>query len=165
MELRRALKHLLTPERLALRPFPSAVRDRLEQAITRSERSHAGEVRLVLEANMNPFEVLRGRTTRDRAQELFAALRVWDTEDNTGVLVYLQLIDRRIEVVADRGITARVPQTQWDAICRRMEAAFVDGRFETGVLEAIGEITELLERHFPAGAHNPDELPDRIVVL
>lgn len=165
MELQRALKHLLTPERVALRPFPRTVLDRLEQAITRSERSHAGEVRLAVEASMSPLEVLRGRTTRDRAQELFSLLRVWDTEDNTGVLVYLQMVDHRIEIVADRGISARVPQSEWDAICRRMQAAFGGGRFEAGVLEAIGEITELLERHFPAGAHNPDELPDRVVVL
>jgi uncharacterized membrane protein len=165
MELRRALTHLLVPERIALRPFPAPVRARLEQAIEVSERSHAGEVRLVLEAGMNPLEVLQGRTTRDRAQELFSALGVWDTEDNTGVLVYLQMVDHRIEIVADRGISRRVPQSEWDAICRRMEAAFRSGRFEPGVLEAIGEITELLDRNFPAGTHNPDELPDRVVVL
>ena len=91
--------------------------------VARSERSHAGEVRLAVEASMSPLEVLRGRTTRDRAQELFSLLRVWDTEDNTGVLVYLQMVDHRIEIVADRGISRRVPQSEWDAICRRMEAA------------------------------------------
>jgi uncharacterized membrane protein len=165
MQLARALKHLLMPDRVALRPFPAEALDRIERAIGASELSHAGEVRLVLEANMNPLEVLRGRTARDRALELFALLRVWDTEDNTGVMVYLQMVDHRIEIVADRGISRKVLQSEWDAICRRMEGAFRSGRFEAGAQEAIAEITQLLSTHFPAQAHNPDELPDRPVII
>jgi uncharacterized membrane protein len=165
MELRRALKHLLMPDRSALKPFPSAALDRIEQAIGASERSHSGELRLVLEANMNPLEVLRGRSARDRALELFSLLRVWDTEGNSGVLIYLQMVDHRIEIVADRGISRVVAQPEWDAICRRMESAFHAGRFEAGVLEAIGDITKLLAKHFPPGEHNPDELPDRPVIV
>ena len=102
---------------------------------------------------------------RDRALELFSALRVWDTEHNSGVLIYLQMVDHRIEIVADRGIARLVAQAQWDAICRRMETEFHAGRFEAGALSAIDEITRLLAAHFPAGESNPDELPDRPVVI
>jgi uncharacterized membrane protein len=165
MQLARALKHLVIPDRMALRAFPAHALDRIEQAIGASERSHSGELRLVLEANMNPLDVLRGRSARDRALELFSLLRVWDTERNSGVLLYLQMIDHRIEIVADRGISVLVAQAEWDAICRRMETAFRAGRFEAGALEAIGEITQLLDRHFPPSGHNPDELPDRPVVV
>jgi len=165
MALRRALKHLLLPDRVALRPFPRASLDRIERAIGESEKTHSGEIRLALEANMNPLAVLRGFSARDRALELFAALRVWDTEENSGVLVYLQMVDHRIEIVADRGINRRVAQAQWDAICHRMEDAFRAGNFEPGVLAAVGEITALLAAHFPPGESNPDELPDRPVVL
>jgi uncharacterized membrane protein len=165
VELARALKHLLIPDRMALRPFRDAALDRIEHMIGVSERSHGGEVRLVLEANMNPLEVLRGRSARDRALELFSLLRVWDTEHNSGVLVYLQMIDHRIEIVADRGISRLVAQSEWDVVCRRMESAFHAGRHEAGVVQAIGEIPQLLERHFPAGERNPDELPDRPVII
>ena len=165
MELARALKHLLILDRVALRPFPRAALDRIERAVSVSERSHGGELRLALEANMNPLEVLRGRSARDRALELFSLLRVWDTEHNSGVLIYLQMIDHRIEIVADRGISRFVAQSEWDAICRRMETAFRGGAFEAGTLEVVGAVTQLLDRHFPAGEHNPDELPDQPVII
>ena len=165
MELSRALKHLFTPDFVALKPFPAAALDRIEQAIHRSEQTHSGEIRFALEAGMEPHDVLRGSTPHDRAMELFSALRIWDTEENSGVLIYLQLVEHRIEIVADRGISRHVAQTRWDEICRRMESAFRAGRFEAGVLTAIEEITELLSRHFPPGEHNPDELPDRPVII
>jgi hypothetical protein len=165
MQLARALRHLVIPDRAALRPFPASALDRIEQAIGVSERSHGGELRLVLEANLNPWDVLRGRSARERALELFSLLRVWDTEQNSGVLIYLQMVDHRIEIVADRGISRVVRQEEWDAICRRMEEAFRAGRFEAGAIEAIGEVTQLLNRHFPSSGANPDELPDRPVVV
>ena len=90
---------------------------------------------------------------------------MWDTEENSGVLIYLQMVDRRIEIVADRGINRMVQQSEWDAICRHMENEFRAGRFEAGTLAAIGEVTELLAKHFPPLSANPDELPNRPVVL
>jgi len=122
-------------------------------------------MRFALEASLEPLDVLRGIPARARALELFASLRVWDTEENSGVLIYLQMVDHRIEIVADRGIDRRVEQSAWDAICRRMEVEFRAGRFEAGTIAAIGEVTELLARHFPPGDDNPDELPNRPVVL
>lgn len=109
--------------------------------------------------------LFRGVTPRDRAIAVFSDLQVWDTEENTGVLVYLQLIDRDFEIVADRGINARVAQNEWDAIAARMEIDFRAGRFEDGVLAGLHDIGALLARHFPARAVNPNELPDRPVTL
>jgi len=165
MQLFRAIKHLCTPGFVALKSFPAATLDRIEQAIDRSERTHSGELRFALEAGMEPIDVLRGMSPRERAMQLFASLRVWDTEENSGVLVYLQLVDHRIEIVADRGIASRVSQAEWDAICRRMEDGFRAGDFEAGALAAIDDITRLLSTHFPPGADNPDELPDRPVIV
>lgn len=165
MSALRILKHLLTPDWVARRIFPRPALTRIEQAIKGSEQSHGGELRFAVEAGLDFLPLLRGITPRQRALEVFSMLRVWDTGHNSGVLIYLQLVDRDIEIVADRGISAKVGQAQWDAICHRMEEAFRARRFEAGVLEGIAEITTLLTTHYPARRENPDELPDRPVVL
>ena len=159
----RALKHLFMPGWLARRAFgPASVRA-IERAIKDSERRHRGEIRFALEG---PLHVTHLRhSARQRARLVFALLDVWDTEENTGVLIYVQLVDRAIEIVADRGIAKRVPQAEWDAICRAMERAFRAHRYEQGALEAIGTVTAILARHFPPGAANPNELPDKPVLL
>ena len=157
------LKHLLTPHWWAVRAFSSDVLRQIEAAIKASERKHDGELRFAIEGPL-PFPALR-TTTRKRAEALFGQLGVWDTAHNSGVLIYVQLIDRRIEIVADRGISARVEQSEWNAVCREMEQAFKRGQHADGALQAIGAITRLLATHFPPGARNPNELPDRPVVL
>ena len=165
MKAKRILKHLFTPDWVARRVFPRAALNRIQEAIRESEKSHDGELRFAIEAGLDFLPLLKGITPRQRALEAFSMLRVWDTERNSGVLIYLQLVDRDIEIVADRGINARVEQAQWDAICHRIEEAFRGGRFEQGVLDGIEEISALLARHFPARGPNPDELPNRPVVL
>ena len=165
MNIKRIVKHLFAPPWIVARAFPRRTLTVIENAIRASEKSHHGELRFAVEAGLHPWLVLRGQSARERALEVFSDLRVWDTEHNGGVLIYVQLVDHRIEIVADRGISARVEQQQWDAICRRMEQAFRQGRFEQGVLAAIGEITALLAQHFPPRGGNPDELPDKPVVL
>ena len=165
MDIIRILKHLVAPRWVVARAFPLAVVDRIEAAIRASEVSHRGEIRFVVEAGLDLFPLLKGITPRERALEVFAQLRVWDTEENTGVLVYVQCIDRDIEIVADRGISARVPQAEWEAVCQRMEEAFQSRRFEHGTLAGIERITTLLTQHFPAGRANADELPDKPVTL
>lgn len=161
MDMKRILRHLGAPQWVLNRAFPRSALDHIEAAIAASEASHRGEIRFVVEAGLDFAPLLRGITPRERALEIFSELRVWDTEENTGVLLYVQFIDRDIEVVADRGISARVPQAEWDAICQRMEGAFREGRFTEGALAAIGGITALLKLHFPARAENPNELPDK----
>jgi uncharacterized membrane protein len=165
MGARRVLKHLFTPHWVARRAFPRSTLARIEGAIRESEKTHDGELRFVVEAGLHVLPLVQGIGPRQRARQVFAQLGVWDTEHNSGVLIYVQLVDRRIEIVADRGISARVKQEAWDAICRRMEQSFRAGGFEEGALHGIEAITALLTRHFPASGSNPDELPDRPVIL
>jgi uncharacterized membrane protein len=160
MRLGRLLRHLVLPDWCVLRAFPKPSLRAIEQAITASERTHQGELRFVVEGNLPLHGVLRGQSPRERAIELFAQLGVWDTEHNSGVLIYVQLIDRRVEIVADRGIHARVGEAFWRAICRRLEAEFRQGRFESGALLALKETTAALAEHFPASGDNFNELPD-----
>ncbi|HYK12787.1 MAG TPA: TPM domain-containing protein [Burkholderiales bacterium] len=165
MDIGRLFKHLIAPHWIVNRAFPRRTLDAIEASIAASEKSHDGELRFAVEAGLHPLPLWRGQTARQRAQEMFGALNVWDTAHNSGVLIYVQLVDRRIEIVADRGISAKVAQSEWDAICRRMEDAFKADRFQAGAVTAIGEITALLARHFPPLGENPNELPDGPVVL
>ena len=161
----RILKHLFTPHWVVNRAFSRRTLKAIERAIGESEKTHDGEMRFAVEAGIHLWPLLHGQTARQRAHEVFSGLRVWDTEHNSGVLIYVQLVDRSIEIVADRGINAKVAQHEWDAICRCMEAAFREKRFEHGALKAIEEITALLARHFPPRGAKPNELPDKPVVL
>lgn len=146
--------------------FPETLLDELAAAVTAGERGHLGEVRFAVESRLPVSTVLGGVDARARAQAVFAQLRVWDTEDNSGVLIYLLLSEQRIEIVADRGIAQRVPQEQWDRICARMREAFSGARWREGSLAGIEAVHALLCEHFPAGDRpNPDELPDRPVLL
>ncbi len=156
---------MLTPDWLARRAFSAAVCDRIERVIKESEATHRGEIRFAVEGGFPLMRLLKGVTPRNRAVAVFSDLRVWDTAENTGVLVYLQLLDRDIEIVADRGINACVTREEWDAICLRMEAAFRESRFEEGVTAGLRDITALLARHFPARTTNPDELSNKPVLL
>lgn len=166
MNIKRLFRHLLLPPWVMRRVFSAAVMQRIENAVTQSERRHRGELRVAVEAALHPVPLLRGQSPRARAQEVFAQLGVWDTAENNGVLLYINWVDHDIEIVADRGISAQVTQEQWEAICRVIEQAFRAGRFEDGVIEGIADITVLLERHFPAGdSSNPDELANQPRVL
>jgi uncharacterized membrane protein len=165
MDFKRIVRHLSIPRWLARRVFPDTALERIAQAVGRSEALHDGELRVVVEAGLGLADLVKGITPRERAAQVFSAQRVWDTERNSGVLLYLQLVDRDIEIVADRGIAAQVPQAAWEAICGRMEEAFRAGRFEQGMLDGIREITGLLAHYFPPRGSNPDELPDRPVLL
>src|SRR5687767_7720014 len=113
MDIKRILKHLLAPRWLIVRAFPRHTMVAIEAAIRASEKTHNGELRFAVEAGLDLLPLLRGQTARQRAEEVFAALRVWDTAHNSGVLIYVELIDHRIEIVADRGITALVAQSEW----------------------------------------------------
>ncbi|MDD3355082.1 TPM domain-containing protein [Zoogloea sp.] len=165
MNLRRALKHLAMPDWVVKRCFTASVVEGIERAIQASEYLHRGEVRFVIEAGLPLSALLADQTSRARAVELFSVLRVWDTAENSGVLIYVQGFDRQVEIVADRGVAAQVPQRAWEVICRQMEACFRDGRYEAGAVGAIAAVGGLLARHFPAREDNPNELPDRPLVL
>ncbi len=163
----RLIKHRLWDERDARRALPAAALDRLQARCAGSEGRHSGEIRLCVEAGL-PLSYLRQRlSARDRAITLFGKLRVWDTEHNNGVLVYLLLAERAIEIVADRGLDRQVPQAEWQALIAPMRQAFQAGRFEDGLNQAIDALNAKLVQHFALapGQANPNELPDRATLL
>lgn len=165
MKPMRLLKHLLLPDWFVRRVFSAADLAAIGAAIAAGEQSHRGELRFVVEGALPLSALWRGQSPRERAVELFSQLRVWDTAENSGILIYLQLVEHRVEILADRGIAARVPQAEWDAICRAMETSFGDGEWRSGALQAVTRAGELLAAQFPAGTSNPNELPDQPLVL
>ena len=164
MPIRRLLRHLFTPPWTARRSFPPAVLAEIEAAVSESERRHSGEIRFVVESALPLPALLRGVSPRAHALVVFAELGVWDTEANTGVLIHVCLADRNVEIVADRGIAARVGPEQWEAVCRGMEEHYRAGRFRAGSLDGIRAVSALLERHAPPHAGDRDELPNPPIV-
>lgn len=171
VNIKRVLKHMLMPPWAWRRSFSQTTLDAIEAAIQTGEATHGGEIRFAIENSLPTGRAWRGMSGRERAIEVFSNLRMWDTEHNSGVLVYLLLADHDIEIVADRGIAARVGQATWESVARSMEAAFRRGEFEQGALEGIRQIGELLTQHFPLSGQgsfsgdNPDELANRPVIL
>ena len=161
----RFFRHLFSGPWRVRRFFPTAALRNIEAEIRRNETLHTGEIRFAVEAALHPLELLAGKTPRQRAVELFAAMNVWDTEGNNGVLVYLLLADHDVEIVADRGIDHKVGAQGWEAICHAMEAAFRKGEFETGALMGIRQIGKVLQEHYPADGANTNELPDAPLVF
>lgn len=163
--MNRRLKHLLYPAFRTRRAFGKRTLRAIEAAVAASETRHQGELRFAVEGGFDLAHLLRGTTARQRAIELFSALRVWDTEHNSGVLIYVQLADRQVEILADRGIHRKVGEATWQGICRDMERAFAAGRFEQGAVAGVRAVGEILAEHFPAVAANPDELGNAPVLL
>jgi uncharacterized membrane protein len=160
--LARILKHRWYDEDDAARALDAAAMQRLEQRVAGSEKRHRGEIRICVEAGLPLSYLWRRATPRARAVALFGKLRVWDTELNNGVLIYLLLAERSIEIVADRGVARHVPQAMWEEILRRMRGAFRSGQFEAGLAQAVDEVHALLEAQFPLrpGDADSNELPD-----
>jgi len=149
------------------RALPPDLLERITGRVTASERRHSGEIRICVEAGLPNSYLWRDATPRERAVAMFGKLRVWDTEHNNGVLIYLLLVEHAIEVVADRGIARRVDDREWAAMTQRMSQAFRDGRFEDGLTLALSEVSALLVEHFPLAPDEPDsnELPNAPVVI
>ena len=165
VKLKRWFRHAFMPPWSWRLAFPRRVLDVVEKAVKQSETKHRGELRLAIENALAPSWVWHGMNSRHRALEVFSNLRVWDTEENCGVLIYINLADREVDIVADRGIDKRVPDSEWDEIAKQMRQEFSLSRFEQGSLLGIEAITRLLSENFPAGAVNHDELPNRPVII
>jgi uncharacterized membrane protein len=162
----RWIRHLFLDHFTLQRAFPLTTLAAIGRAVGDQEKRHRGELRVAIEGGLPIQALVAGRTARARALEHFARLRVWDTEDNAGVLIYLLLADRRVEIVADRGIHARVGDTAWETICGAMQQDFAAGRFEAGILTGLAAVSDLLAQHFPAEpGENRNELPDAPVVV
>ena len=161
-KLLRILKHRWLDEGDARRALGDEALARIEARVAASEQRHGGEIRVCIEAGLPLSYLWRDAAARERAIAMFGKLRVWDTEDNNGVLIYLLLAEHRIEIVADRGIDRHVSPQQWQAVLNEMAAAFKAGHFEEGLNAAIDAVDAQLALHFPlaAGQHNVNELPD-----
>lgn len=164
MNTSRILKHLLFTDGQVTRAFPSSTLAEIEKAVAASESAHSGEIRFVVEGALDGLPLFNGQSARDRAIELFSQLRIWDTEHNNGLLIYLLLADRAVEIVADRGIAAKVGGLVWREICRQMEAAFRQSNYQAGAIHGVQAVTRQLVRHFPAD-QRANELSDRPVVV
>ncbi|HVY79427.1 MAG TPA: TPM domain-containing protein [Steroidobacteraceae bacterium] len=165
MSIARVLKHLFCTRWAVRRHFTPSVLADIEAAIRDVESRNSGEIRFVIEAALDGEELWRGLSPRARALQLFGHLGVWDTANNNGVLIYVLFADRDVEIVADRGIAARVAQSDWEQVCREIEAHYRAGRFAQGSVAGIRAVGTLLERHFPGQGAAAEELPNQPVLL
>jgi uncharacterized membrane protein len=163
--LRRMLRHLVLDRGDVHRMLPPAALARIEEAIGDGEARHGGQVCFAVEAALPFARVWQRMTPRQRALEAFSLLRVWDTEQNDGVLIYVLLADRDVEIVADRGIHAKVGEKAWADICHEMEESFRAGRYAEAVEGGVRAVSELLEQHSPRTGSDRNDIPDRPVVL
>jgi uncharacterized membrane protein YgcG len=165
MGIKRIGKHLVEHRWRARRTFPPQVLASIEQAIRTGEATHSGQVRFVVEGALDGAPLFRDQPARERAIDIFSRLRIWDTAHNNGVLIYLLLADRKVEIIADRGIDAKVGAAGWQKICAAMETDFKAGNFAGGVIKGIAAVSQQLAARFPKHGAGPNELPDAPVVL
>ncbi|MGE5095088.1 MAG: TPM domain-containing protein [Betaproteobacteria bacterium] len=165
MRLARFLRHIHMNPIKAGRCFPPSTLDAIQREIAAQEGRHRGQLCFVVEAELTSSHLWHDVDSRERARQVFALQGVWNTEENNGVLVYVLLADRRVEIVADRGIDKHVSAQEWRAICAEMESRFTQGTYEEGALAGIRAVSELLVRHFPATGPSRNELPDRPVMM
>lgn len=163
--LKRFFRHVWMSPIIRKRQFPAATLDAITRAVATGEKSHRGQVRFAIEAELTTGQLWTGVTARQRAIEVFSLLRVWDTAENNGVLIYLLLADRKVEIVADRGIHRHAGDERWNAICREIEHHYRQGDFESGSVTGILKISAELAFYFPATGEHKNEQPDTPVVL
>lgn len=159
-KLRRTLRHLCFPPWKLRQALPQSTLETLTRAIGQSERGHSGEIHFAVENALHWRQLRRGLTARERAIEVFSQLRVWDTEHNNGVLIYLLLADRAVEIVADRSVSRMLSPAEWARICQQMEARFRQEDFEAGILIGVAEVGRHLTQHFSGEDHDGNELPN-----
>jgi uncharacterized membrane protein len=165
MKLSRLLRHLFASHQQTRRRFTPAVLAEIEAAIRQAERGHAGEIRFAIDTALPLAHLWHDRGPRERALEVFARLHVWDTSANNGVLIYVLLADRAVEIIADRGVSALVPTAEWEGVCRQVEAHYRAGRYAEGSRIAVEGVGRILSRHFPATGGTADELPNQPILL
>jgi uncharacterized membrane protein YgcG len=165
MGIKRIGKHLVEHRWRARRTFPPQVLALIERAIKAGETTHSGQVRFVVEGALDGAALFRDQSPRDRALDIFSQLRIWDTAHNNGVLIYLLLADRDVEIIADRGIDEKIGAAGWEKICADMEAEFKRSNFGGGVIKGIAAVSQQLAAYFPKHGAGPNELPDAPVVI
>lgn len=163
--LARFFRHVWMSPLLMRRRFPEATLDAIEAAVARGEKTHSGQVRFVIEAELSTSQLWADMHSRERAFEIFSLFQVWDTEANNGVLIYVLLADRKVEILADRGIHRLVGEERWRAICREVELHYRKGDFLSGSVIAVDKISVEIAHYFPAKAGQVNEQPDRPVMM
>jgi uncharacterized membrane protein len=164
-KLKRVLRHLFSSAARTRVLFSPAVLAQIEAAIGTAEAQHSGEIRFVVETALPLAALWHNVTPRTRALQVFSHLRIWDTHHNNGVLIYVLRADRAVEILADRGISARVSEAEWQAVCREVEAHYRAGRYGEGSCAAVAGVARLLGQHFPAGGSGTNELPNQPILL
>ena len=161
----RMATHLMTTTSAGRRAFPAETLTAIEHAIAAGETRHRAEVRLIVEPALPIHATWDGVTSRDRANDLFAHYRIWDTEENCGVLIYINLADRKVEIVADRTVGRLIDAEQWQAICRTMTQGFARGAFHDSTLAGITQLNALLETRLPADGSRPNQLSNEPILI
>lgn len=163
---KRLFHHLLGTRSAARRAFPSPLLKSIQASIAAGEERHRAQVKLIVEAALSAGAVWRGESARQRAHELFARYRVWDTEENCGVLLYVNLADHKVEIVADRSAARAVTREQWQEVCSIMSAGYARGDYRDGTLAALERLHAILADAMPRhGGPDRNELSDKPVML
>lgn len=165
MSIARWFRHVFRIPGEVRRLLDTEALDAIERAVNEVESRHSGEIRVAIESSLDVPELWQGVTPRRRALQAFGSLGVWDTERNNGVLIYVLVADHDVEIVADRGIAARVAQDEWNAICRLIQTHCEQGRYRDGLVEGVRSVGEVLARHFPHEGGDRDEQPNRPVLI
>jgi uncharacterized membrane protein len=162
---RRALRHGLTSASDGRRCFPAVTLQAIERAITEGELRHRAEVRLIVEPSLTMGAAFHNVSNRERARALFAQYGVWDTEENCGVLVYVNLAAREVDIVADRHVGRLVADSEWQTICRTLTQGYAANDYHGSTLSALEQLNTLLARHYPADGSRPNQLPNQALIL
>jgi uncharacterized membrane protein len=165
MQFSRVMRHLFSTRAATRARFPSTLEQEISAAVVQAEARTSGEIRFVTETALEIPELWTAVTPRERAGQVFAQLGVWNTELRNGVLIYVLMADRDVEIVADRGAADRISPAEWEAACRLMESHFREGRFREGALAGVQAVGALLEREFPSRSGDRDELPNQPALL
>ena len=147
------------------RAFPAATLQAITKLISHGESVHRAEIKLVIDTASCGKPIANKRLTRQRAVHLFSQYRIWDTEENCGILVYLNLADRKVEIIADRCVNRALSPADWHAVCQIMVKGFGAGLFHDSVLAALEHLNSLLHEHFPSHGTRRHELSDKPLIL
>lgn len=164
-KLTRLVRHLTTTRMAARRIFPAHTLKAIQTAIAHGESLHRAEILLIVEPALTVSEVLSSESARQRAHELFAFHRIWDTEENCGILIYINLADHKVEIIADRTVGRLLPPSDWQAVCHTMTQGFARGDFHDSAVAALSQLNTLLQTHFPANGSTLNELPNQPLMI
>lgn len=164
-KLKRAFRHLFTTNRAGKKAFPEATLQAIQDIITEGEKLHRAEVQLIVEPSLPLSEIWEGTSSRERAIDLFSLHRIWDTEENSGILIYIDLADHQVEIVADRGIDHIISSDEWAKVCGTMTSGFAKGNYHDSVISALKLLNGILHDHLPDTGDLPNQLPNRPIVL